>query len=104
MTSRRSPRPCAPPESARRSRPSRGSRLDCMAGEDPERIAVRATVGGDVQGVGLRDAVQREAPRLGVMGWVRNEEDGSVLVHAEGPEPAVEELLALLDEGPPPAR
>jgi DNA ligase D-like protein (predicted 3'-phosphoesterase) len=37
------------------------------------------------------------------MGWVRNGEDGSVLVHAEGPEAAVEELVAFLREGPPAA-
>jgi DNA ligase D-like protein (predicted 3'-phosphoesterase) len=73
-----------------------------LAGSDP--IAVRATVRGAVQGVGLRDAVCRQARRLGVMGWVRNGEDGSVLVHAEGPGPAVEELLAFLNEGPPSAR
>jgi DNA ligase D-like protein (predicted 3'-phosphoesterase) len=34
------------------------------------------------------------------MGWVRNEDDGSVLVHAEGLEEAVEGLLAFLREGP----
>jgi DNA ligase D-like protein (predicted 3'-phosphoesterase) len=38
------------------------------------------------------------------MGWVRNGEDGDVLVHAEGPAAAVEELLALLREGPAAAR
>jgi DNA ligase D-like protein (predicted 3'-phosphoesterase) len=38
------------------------------------------------------------------MGWVRNGEDGSVLVHAEGPEPAVDDLVAFLREGPPTAR
>ena len=35
------------------------------------------------------------------MGWVRNGEDGSVLVHAEGPSRRVDELLAFLREGPP---
>jgi len=64
---------------------------------------VRATVCGEVQGVGYRDATVRLARGLGVMGWVRNGEDGTVLVHAEGPEPAVEELLAFLREGPPAA-
>jgi DNA ligase D-like protein (predicted 3'-phosphoesterase) len=38
------------------------------------------------------------------MGWVRNAEDGSVLVHAEGSERTVEELLAFLHEGIPAAR
>jgi DNA ligase D-like protein (predicted 3'-phosphoesterase) len=62
--------------------------------------AVRATVRGEVQGVGLREAVLGRAHELKAMGWVRNEEDGSVLVHAEGPEPAVDDLVAFLREGP----
>jgi DNA ligase D-like protein (predicted 3'-phosphoesterase) len=37
------------------------------------------------------------------MGWVRNADDGTVLVHAEGPERAVAELLDFLGEGPPAA-
>lgn len=61
---------------------------------------MRAIVRGEVQAVGYRDATLRRARRLGVMGWVRNGEDGSVLVHAEGAEPAVEELVAFLREGP----
>ena len=71
---------------------------------DAETTAVRATVRGEVQAVGYRDATLRRARELGAMGWVRNGEDGNVLVHAEGPEPAVEELLAFLREGPPAAR
>ena len=67
---------------------------------DSDAVSVRAVVRGEVQGVGFRDAVLRRARRLGVMGWVRNSEDGGVLVHAEGPEPAVEELVAFLGEGP----
>ncbi len=66
--------------------------------------AVRATVRGGVQGVGFRDATVRLARDLGVMGWVRNDEDGNVLVHAEGPAPRVEELLAFLGKGPRAAR
>jgi DNA ligase D-like protein (predicted 3'-phosphoesterase) len=62
--------------------------------------AVRASVRGCVQGVGFREATVERARDLGVMGWVRNAEDGSVLVHAEGPEGAVEELLAFLGKGP----
>jgi DNA ligase D-like protein (predicted 3'-phosphoesterase) len=65
---------------------------------------VRAVVSGAVQGVGFRDDAQRRARRLGVMGWVRNADDGSVQVHAEGPEPAVEKLVSFLREGPPAAR
>ncbi len=67
---------------------------------DPDATGVRAVVRGDVQAVGYRDASVRQARRLGVMGWVRNQEDGSVLVHAEGPGRAVEELMEFLREGP----
>jgi DNA ligase D-like protein (predicted 3'-phosphoesterase) len=62
--------------------------------------AIRATVTGAVQGVGFRDATRRRARELGVMGWVRNSEDSSVLVHAEGPAAAIDALVAFLHEGP----
>jgi DNA ligase D-like protein (predicted 3'-phosphoesterase) len=71
---------------------------------DPGATAVRAVVRGEVQGVGYRDATLQLAHRLGTMGWVRNGDEGSVLVHAEGPEPAVDDLVAFLREGPPAAR
>ena len=61
---------------------------------------MRARVQGRVQGVGFRYATVERAGELGVLGWVRNEDDGSVRVHAEGAEAAVEELLAFLREGP----
>jgi DNA ligase D-like protein (predicted 3'-phosphoesterase) len=35
------------------------------------------------------------------MGWVRNEDDGTVVVHAEGPTSAVGTLTAFLRNGPP---
>jgi DNA ligase D-like protein (predicted 3'-phosphoesterase) len=66
--------------------------------------AIRVVVHGAVQGVGFRDATVSRAHALEVMGWVRNGEDGVVLVHAEGPARALEELQAFLHDGPPPAR
>jgi DNA ligase D-like protein (predicted 3'-phosphoesterase) len=69
-----------------------------------EQTAVRAVVRGAVQGVFFRDTTRRRARQLGVMGWVRNADDGTVLVHAEGPERAVEELVAFLEVGPRGAR
>jgi DNA ligase D-like protein (predicted 3'-phosphoesterase) len=66
--------------------------------------AVRATVSGAVQGVGFREATVARAGKLGVLGWVRNGEDGEVLVHAEGPAEAVEALVGFLGEGPAAAR
>jgi acylphosphatase len=67
---------------------------------DSNKKAVRAIVRGGVQGVGYRDATVRRARWLEVMGWVRNGEDGSVLIHAEGLPDAVEEMVAFLREGP----
>jgi DNA ligase D-like protein (predicted 3'-phosphoesterase) len=62
--------------------------------------AIRAIVTGAVQGVGFRDATRRRARELGVMGWVRNADDGTVAVHAEGQTGAVEALIVFLREGP----
>ena len=61
---------------------------------------MRAVVRGRVQGVGYRDAVRRRAQQLDAMGWVRNADDANVLVHAEGSEGAVEDLVSFLREGP----
>jgi DNA ligase D-like protein (predicted 3'-phosphoesterase) len=66
----------------------------------PAERAVRVIVSGDVQGVGFRDATRRRAGRIGVLGWVRNAEDGTVTVHAEGASRAVQELIAFLGKGP----
>lgn len=66
--------------------------------------AVRARVSGEVQGVFFRDSTVERASELGVLGWVRNEEGGDVLVHAEGDAGAVEALLEFLHQGPPDAR
>ncbi len=66
--------------------------------------AIRAAVRGRVQGVFFRDSTVRLAHELGLRGWVRNEEDGSVRVHAEGAEEAVAALVEFLGEGPPQAQ
>jgi len=63
-------------------------------------IAIRATVRGQVQGVGLRDLTVRRARARGVLGWVRNADDGTVALHAEGDAEAVESLLRFLRDGP----
>lgn len=63
---------------------------------------VRVT--GRVQGVFFRSFVEQEAARLGVHGWVRNEPDGSVAGHFEGPEDAVTALVDRCRTGPPAAR
>jgi DNA ligase D-like protein (predicted 3'-phosphoesterase) len=62
--------------------------------------AIRATISGTVQGVGFREATLRRARSLGVLGWVRNGDDGSVAVHAEGDAEALEAFVDFLREGP----
>jgi len=61
-------------------------------------------VTGQVQGVSFRWYAAREATRLGLAGWVRNEPDGSVRAHAEGPAEQVEQFVAWCRQGPPAAR
>jgi acylphosphatase len=61
---------------------------------------LRAVVRGEVQGVGFRWAVQREARRLGLSGFAQNLPDGSVLVEAEGAAGPLDELERFLRRGP----
>jgi acylphosphatase len=62
-----------------------------------------AVIYGRVQGVSFRAYTQDEAARLGVTGWVANQDDGSVRVEAEGSEAALQKLLTWLHRGPPAA-
>jgi len=63
-----------------------------------------ATVTGRVQGVSFRWHTEQQARRLGLTGWVRNHDDGSVRLEAQGGEHTVAELLDWLQDGPPHAR
>ncbi|WP_054309190.1 acylphosphatase [Mesorhizobium sp. 1M-11] len=62
--------------------------------------AVHVHVTGRVQGVGFRVWTQREASRLGLRGWVRNEPDGSVSVLIAGSNEAVAKMLKAFWQGP----
>jgi acylphosphatase len=62
--------------------------------------AVDVIVMGRVQGVSFRAFVEREARRLGVTGWIRNEPDGSVAGHFEGADPGVALLVESCRTGP----
>lgn len=59
---------------------------------------------GVVQGVGYRNALQLQATRLGLAGWVRNRSDGTVEALIAGPTDAVEALIEWAHRGPPAAR
>lgn len=61
----------------------------------------RVVVSGRVQGVWFRASLAREAERLGVTGFARNQRDGTVLAELEGPSQLVDELVEWCKVGPP---
>jgi acylphosphatase len=65
---------------------------------------LHAVVRGDVQGVGFRYFLLRRAQQLGLRGWVRNNDDGTVELVAEGRRSDLEQLKRAADEGPRLAR
>ncbi len=60
----------------------------------------RWLVSGQVQGVGFRYFVLREATGLGLRGWTRNLSNGQVEVVAEGESARLDGLRAALQRGP----
>lgn len=65
---------------------------------------VRVLVSGRVQGVFFRATCAAEARRRGLGGWVRNLPDGRVEAVFEGPEEAVDAMVAWCRRGPELAR
>ncbi|MBF9014183.1 MULTISPECIES: acylphosphatase [unclassified Oceanispirochaeta] len=65
---------------------------------------IRIKVKGRVQGVGFRYYTCRQGRRRGLCGWVRNEPDGSVLVHIQGSSEGLDDFRSWLKKGPPSAR
>lgn len=57
-------------------------------------------VSGRVQGVFFRYETEKKANQLGLVGFVRNEPDGSVYIEAEGEEGLLKELLDWCAQGP----
>jgi acylphosphatase len=65
---------------------------------------IHLCIRGRVQGVGFRDALSREAERLGLTGWVRNRTAGDVEAVAQGAPAGLDALVAWARRGPPAAR
>ena len=65
---------------------------------------VALIISGRVQGVFYRREARREALKLGLSGFVRNENDGSVYAEAEGNDGAVGAFIRWCRRGPENAR
>ncbi|MFH1409259.1 MAG: acylphosphatase [Nanoarchaeota archaeon] len=63
-------------------------------------MSYRIIVQGQVQGVFFRVFAKKVADQLSIQGWVRNREDGSVEILAQGP---MEAFVRELRKGPPSA-
>ena len=64
---------------------------------------LHAHITGRVQGVAFRYHTRQAAQNHNLTGWVRNCRDGSVEVLAEGELDHLNQLLAVLRQGPPSA-
>lgn len=64
----------------------------------------RVLISGHVQGVAFRYWTEQEAAARGLVGWVRNLYDGRVEAVFQGPEDAVEAMIAACYQGPRLAR
>ena len=64
------------------------------------RIARFYRIRGRVQGVGFRYFAEKAAQELGIRGWVRNDDDGTVQVYAVGTQEQLSEMAGLLWKGP----
>lgn len=66
--------------------------------EQLERVVIE--IAGHVQAVGFRYYARVAARKYGLVGWVRNDAEGTVSVTAEGPRERLEAFVRDLGEGP----
>ncbi len=62
-------------------------------------IRKHITFYGWVQGVGFRYRAYHAADSLGVTGWVRNEDDGSVTMEIQGTEEQIDKVVLAISKG-----
>lgn len=70
---------------------------------DKNKIKIKATVYGQVQGVGFRFTTKHLADEVGISGIVRNENDGSVYIEAIGTDDQIEQFITEIAKGPSPS-
>ena len=62
--------------------------------------AIHFIVSGKVQGVYYRQSAKKEADKLGITGWVRNNSDGTVEGVAVGEQVLLDEFITWCNKGP----
>ena len=62
---------------------------------------VKLIISGFVQGIGYRRWFLQEAKKLGITGWVKNRDDGSVEALVSGNPEAIKALTTRARIGPP---
>ena len=81
-----------------------GSMAEFPRGDAGEWVRLTARVDGVVQAVGFRYWTVRKADELGLTGTVRNNDDGTVRITAEGPQSVVLEFRHWLRSPEAPGR
>ena len=69
-----------------------------------ERVRAKLLIIGHVQGVGYRAFTRHAASRRGLLGGVKNLDDGRVEAEVEGIRSVIEAMIGELKIGPPGAR
>lgn len=67
-------------------------------------IHLNIKVQGRVQGVGFRNFTHRKALDMGIVGFCRNQKDGSVYIEVETTQMKADEFLEWMYKGPPLAK
>lgn len=67
--------------------------------EEREKVAYHIVVTGSVQGVGFRAFTVSLARKFSITGSVMNEDDGSVVIIAEGDRKSIDRFVEGLQEG-----
>jgi len=62
--------------------------------------AFHVIISGDVQGVGYRSFLKREAQKLGICGWVKNRDDGTVEAVIQGEDIPLAKIIQKVKVGP----
>jgi acylphosphatase len=61
---------------------------------------LRLVIHGRVQGIFFRDAMRREAQKLGITGWVRNRNDDTVEAAVQGEPAAMDAIVRWAHQDP----